>query len=229
MRKVMGHEGVFMGGSGVSACPPALLPSLVLGPVDSRPAILPRGHRSSRSLSPDSTPRSLAYVRQATGPGMPRPRAKSVRLGGVSAQHADLRHSAAPFWATRVRISPRCSRPNPTAQKFERTRDPIPFSMQPLIPTVSALGWGEGRAGLPTCLRLGCFLSLGWRPRWRPEYIERELGVGGLSEYLLAKICSHSCNRTNTPWLFAQGPHSLCPAWEELFPLMPSFGDQIPC
>lgn len=150
-------------------CPPTLPPSLALGPGDTRPAILPRGHRSSRSLFPDSTPRSLAYVRRATGPGMPRPRAKSARLGGVSAQHADPRHSAAPFWATRVRTSPRCSRPNPTAQKFERTRDPIPFSMQPLIPTVSALGWGEGRAGLPTCLRLGCFLSLGWRPRWRPE------------------------------------------------------------
>lgn len=122
-----------MGGSGVSAyprAPPARPPSLALGPGDTRPAILPRGHRSSRSLSPDSTPRSLAYVRQATGPGMPRPRAKSARLGGVSVQHADLRHSAAPFWATRVRTSPRCSWPNPTAQKFERTRDPIPFSMR---------------------------------------------------------------------------------------------------
>lgn len=52
--------------------------------------------------------------------------------------------------------------------------------------------------------------------------------MGGRSEYFLAKICSHSCNRASAPWLFAQGPHSLCLAWEELLPLRPSFGGLIP-
>lgn len=118
---------------------------------------------------PRLRPESLAYVLQATGLGMPRPRAAWVRpaWGCVCAARRLRAHGCSFLGHTCVRTS--WSAVGQVSQP--RNLKGLGTLYPPRAASDSYLvcnGMGvEDEAGLPTCLRLGCFLSGGWRLRWR--------------------------------------------------------------